>query len=71
MKAVVKIINSIWATALQHRLFKCLLDQLDVAYGELLLNTDMSWLSNGRVLQRDLDLLSEIEIILQSRNAGY
>ena len=35
MNVVVKIINSICAKALQHRLFKSLLDELDSEYGDL------------------------------------
>ncbi|CAM4732670.1 unnamed protein product [Leuciscus chuanchicus] len=36
MTLVVKLINSIRAKALQHRLFKALLDELDAAYGDLI-----------------------------------
>ena len=41
MTLVLKLINSIRAKALQHRLFKALLDELDVAYGDLLLHADI------------------------------
>ena len=35
MKVVVKMINSIRARALRHRLFKSLLDEVDAQYGDL------------------------------------
>ena len=71
MNVVVKIINSIRAKALQHRLFKSLLDELDSEYGDLILHADVRWLSRGKVLQRFLDLLPEIIIFLKSRGEEY
>lgn len=71
MNVVVKIVNSIRAKALQHRLFKSLLDELDSAYGDLILHADVRWLSRGKVLQRFLDLLPEIITFLKSRNEEY
>uniref|UniRef100_A0A8C1NJA8 Uncharacterized protein n=1 Tax=Cyprinus carpio TaxID=7962 RepID=A0A8C1NJA8_CYPCA len=57
MTLVVKIVNSIRAKGLQHRLFKSLLDEL--------------WLSRGKVLQRFVDLLPEIKSFLESRNEQH
>ncbi|KAJ4932726.1 hypothetical protein JOQ06_011141 [Pogonophryne albipinna] len=71
MNDVVKILNSIRAKALQHRLFKSLLDELDSVYGDLILHADVRWLSRGKVLQRFLDLLPEIISFLKSRNEEY
>ncbi|KAJ4927678.1 hypothetical protein JOQ06_015481, partial [Pogonophryne albipinna] len=65
------IVNSIRAKALQHRLFKSLLDELDSVYGDLILHADVRWLSRGKVLQRFLDLLPEIISFLKSRNEEY
>lgn len=45
MTLVVKLINSIRAKALQQRLFKALLDELDAAYGDLILHADVWWQS--------------------------
>lgn len=67
MTLVVKLVNSIRAKALQHRLFKALLDELDAAYGDLLLHADVRWLSRGKVLQRFVDLLPEIKTFLSTR----
>lgn len=66
MTLVVKLVNSIRAKALQHRLFKALLAELEAAYGDLLLHADVRWLSRGKVLQRFVDLLPEIKIFLRT-----
>ncbi|KAG2459918.1 GTD2B protein, partial [Polypterus senegalus] len=71
MSLVVKLINSIRAIALQRRLFKALLDELDAAYGDLLLHADVRWLSRGKVLQRFVDLLPEIKTFLSARNEEH
>lgn len=71
MTLVVKLVNSIRAKALQHRLFKALLDELDVTYGDLLLHANVRWLSRGKVLQRFVDLLPQIKTFLSTRNEEY
>ncbi|XP_070408070.1 general transcription factor II-I repeat domain-containing protein 2-like [Nothobranchius furzeri] len=48
MTPVVKIINSIRSKAKQHRIFKVLLEELSAEYGDLLLHTEIRWLSRGR-----------------------
>ena len=53
---------------LQHCLFKSLLDELDAAYGDLVLHAGIRWLSRGKVLQRFADLLPEIKSLLESKN---
>ncbi|KAJ8352144.1 hypothetical protein SKAU_G00236200 [Synaphobranchus kaupii] len=67
MTPVVKIINSIRAKAKQHRTFKVLLEELSAEYGDLLLHTEIRWLSRGRILKRFLALLGEIKEFMQSR----
>jgi len=67
MTPVVKIINGIRSKAKQHRTFKVLLEELSAEYGDLLLHTEIRWLSRGRVLQRFLSLLGEIKVFLQSK----
>ena len=67
MTPVVKIINSIRSRAKQHRTFKVLLEELSTEYGDLLLHTEIRWLSRGRILLRFLSLLSEIKEFMQSR----
>ncbi|KAK0131923.1 General transcription factor II-I repeat domain-containing protein 2B [Merluccius polli] len=68
MSLVVKLINSIRAKALQHHLFKALMDELDASYGDLILHADVRWLSRGKVLQRFVDLLPNIKTFLSTRN---
>ena len=63
MTLVVKLINSIRAKALQHRLFKALLDELDAAHGDLLLHAE--------VQGRFVDLLPEIKTFLSRRNEEH
>ena len=72
MTLVVKVINSIRAKALQHRLFKALLlDELDsAACGDLLLRADVRWSSRGKVLQRFVDLPPEIKTLLSEKERG-
>ena len=67
MTPVVKIINSIRSKAKQHRIFKVLLQEMSAEYGDLLLHTEIRWLSRGRVLLRFLSLLGEIKEFMQSK----
>ncbi len=71
MKVVVKIINSIRARPLQHRLFKALLDEVSAQYGDLLLYTEVRWLSRGKVLQRFEQLIPEIKSFLQEKGDSH
>ncbi|KAK7901476.1 hypothetical protein WMY93_018245 [Mugilogobius chulae] len=48
MGPVVKIINSIRAKAKQHRSFKLFLEECDANHGDLLLHTDVRWLSREK-----------------------
>ena len=59
MTPVVKIINSIRFKAKQHRIFKVLLEEMSAEYGDLLLHTEIRWLSRGQVVLRFLSLLGE------------
>uniref|UniRef100_A0AAQ5Y107 HAT C-terminal dimerisation domain-containing protein n=1 Tax=Amphiprion ocellaris TaxID=80972 RepID=A0AAQ5Y107_AMPOC len=67
MGPVVRIINSIRAKAKQHRSFKLFLEECAAEYGDLLLHTDVRWLSRGKILQRFLSLLGEIKTFMESR----
>lgn len=44
-----------------------LLEELSAEYGDLLLHTEIRWLSRGRILQRFLSLLGEIREFMQSK----
>lgn len=65
MKTVVKIVNKIRSHSLQRRLFKELADELELQYGDLLLHTEVRWLSKGKVLQRVHKLLPAVKLFLQ------
>ena len=67
MAPVVKIINSIRAKAKQHRSFKLFLEECSAEYGDLLLHTEVRWLSRGKILQRFLSLLAEIKAFMETR----
>ncbi len=67
MTLVVKIINSIRSKAKQHRPFMVLLE-LSAEYGDLLLHTEIRWLSRGTVVKSFfLSLLGEIKEFMESR----
>uniref|UniRef100_H3AE60 DUF4371 domain-containing protein n=1 Tax=Latimeria chalumnae TaxID=7897 RepID=H3AE60_LATCH len=60
MDKVVKVVNFIHARPLLHRRFVSLLQEIDSSYGDILLHTEVRWLSRGKVLQRFVALLPEI-----------
>ncbi|XP_078529378.1 general transcription factor II-I repeat domain-containing protein 2B-like [Lissotriton helveticus] len=64
----VKIINSIHAKAKQHQTFKLFLEELSAEYGDLLLHTQIRWLSRGKILRRFLSLLPEVKAFMESKN---
>uniref|UniRef100_A0A6P7FFP1 General transcription factor II-I repeat domain-containing protein 2-like n=1 Tax=Diabrotica virgifera virgifera TaxID=50390 RepID=A0A6P7FFP1_DIAVI len=68
MKLVVKIVNKIRAQALQRRLFRTLADEVDCQYGDLLLHSEVRWLSRERVLKRFNDVLSGIVQFFKQRD---
>ena len=67
MTPVVRIINSIRSKAKQHRMFKMLLVELSAEYGDLLLHTEIRWLSRGRILKCFFLLLSEVKEFMLSK----
>ncbi|KAL4125892.1 hypothetical protein QTP88_010129 [Uroleucon formosanum] len=62
MNTVFKITNLIRGgnRSLNHRNFIKYLEELDCEYGDLLLHTDVRWLSRGKCLERFFDLRKEI-----------
>lgn len=65
MKTVVSVINFIRARELNHRKFKELLEELQACYSDVVLHTAVRWLSKGKVLERFVNLKSEIILFLQ------
>ncbi|CAH1998494.1 unnamed protein product [Acanthoscelides obtectus] len=68
MKVAVKITNIVRVgnRALTHRNLRDFLAEVDATYGDLLLHTDVRWLSAGKCLQRFFALRKEIPIFLKN-----
>ncbi|XP_031746573.1 general transcription factor II-I repeat domain-containing protein 2B-like [Xenopus tropicalis] len=66
MDVVTKVTNLIRGgnRSLTHRRFKNFLEELDAAYGDLLLHTNVRWLSAGKCLVRFFALRKEIHLYL-------
>lgn len=62
----VKIVNLIKARPLNARLFHILCDDLGAHYKQLLLHTEVRWLSRGRVLSQRFDLREEELLFLSN-----
>ena len=72
MDVATKISCSIRARSLQRRLFHAHLEKADCDHLELLLHTDVRWLSWGKFLQRFRELLPEIkEFFREGKHADY
>ncbi|GFQ81138.1 zinc finger BED domain-containing protein 5 [Trichonephila clavata] len=56
---------------MQHRLFKLLLEDEDVQFTDLLLHTEVRWLSRGKILERFIMLLPQIKEFIASRGEFY
>ena len=52
MKVVVKCVNFIKKTGLNHRRFKSILDESNTQYGDVLYFAPVQWLSKGAALMR-------------------
>jgi len=63
---VVKTVNFIKSRALNNRLFKTLCEEMGSEHNNLLLNSEVRWLSRGRVLKRVFDLKGVISEFLKN-----
>uniref|UniRef100_A0A8C1QSJ5 DUF4371 domain-containing protein n=1 Tax=Cyprinus carpio TaxID=7962 RepID=A0A8C1QSJ5_CYPCA len=70
MNTVVKVVNFIRVRPIMHHRFIVLLDELDSAYGDLILHSEVRWLSRGKVLHRFLAVLPEIVNFLNDIGEG-
>lgn len=66
-KANLKICQGPFAKAKQRRSFKLFLEECTTEYGDLLLHTDVRWLSRGKILQCFLSFLGDIKTFMESR----
>lgn len=66
MKVVVKVTNLIRGgnMSLSHRKFRAFLEEIDAAYGDLLLHSEIRWLSAGKCLVRFFGLRRKIPLFL-------
>ena len=64
MDIAIKVVCSIRARSLQRRLFRSHLEEAEAEHADLLLHTDVKWLSRGRFLERFRELLPEIKKFL-------
>ena len=71
MKIVTKIVNSTRAALLQHRLFKALLEDTEGEEHYLILLTEVSWLSKGKVLTRFVRLIEEKKTFINDEKEKY
>ena len=68
MTTVVKIVNYLVShSSLVHRHFKSLLEEIDCEYGDLLLHSNVRWLSRGKVLTRFVCCLEAIKMFLDEK----
>lgn len=69
MNIAVKIINKIRGghNSLTHRKFKEFLDNLNADYGDLLLYTEVRWLSRGKSLERLFNLRKDVITFLKTK----
>ena len=65
MDVAMKIVCSVRARSLQRRLFRTHLEEAEAEHTDLLLHTDVRWLSRGRFLERFRELLPEIKKFLK------
>ncbi|XP_075058530.1 zinc finger BED domain-containing protein 5-like [Mixophyes fleayi] len=72
MDTVVKIVNFIIArSSLPHRQFKLLLEELDNAYKDIPLHSNVRWLSRGKVLNRFVSCIEEIKTFMIEKDQNF
>ncbi|XP_013786439.1 general transcription factor II-I repeat domain-containing protein 2-like [Limulus polyphemus] len=72
MSVVIKITNTIIArSALNHRKFKTFLEQIECEYSDLLMHTEVRWLSRGKVLNRFVACINAIEIFMSEIGESF
>ena len=67
MSVVVKLVNTVLARPLNHRIFKQMCEAAEADYGDLLYHTEVRWLSRGNVLKRVFALRHEIVSFVSER----
>ncbi|XP_073702034.1 SCAN domain-containing protein 3-like [Garra rufa] len=68
METIMKLVNYLRASsALQHRLLRAFLTEVNAAYDDLLLHNNVRWLSKGRVLERFWAIRKDLEMFLSQQ----
>lgn len=67
----VKVINFIKSRPLNARLFRRLCENMGAEHTQLLLHTEVRWLSRGKILNRLLELRSEVHTFLTENHSPY
>uniref|UniRef100_A0A667X2M9 HAT C-terminal dimerisation domain-containing protein n=1 Tax=Myripristis murdjan TaxID=586833 RepID=A0A667X2M9_9TELE len=69
LKEVIRVVNFIKGSALNHRLFDQLCADMGAEHTHLLFHTEVRWLSKGRVLTRVYELRNEIHAFLHEKKS--
>lgn len=64
MANVIEVVNYIRACARNHLNFKLLCEEFDTHYGDLVLHTEIRWLSKGRMLAHFMDMLEPLKAFI-------
>ena len=68
LQKAIKMVNFIKSKPLNERLFKKLCSEMVADYQQLLLHTEIRWLSRGRVLARLYELRSEVQTFFENHD---
>ena len=71
MDVLTWMVKSIAARVLNDRLFKALMDEIGNNYHGLVLQSNMHWLSRGKVLSRFAACFDEIRTFLEMKNVKH
>jgi hypothetical protein len=67
MDTVIKTMNFIRESSLNHREFLALLEEVGKEYGGKIYYTNVRWLNRGSVFKRFFDVLNEIKLFMEKR----
>ena len=67
----IKVINFIKSRPLNSHLFRLLCEKMEAEHTQLLLHTEVRWLSRGRILNRLFKLRTEVGMFCKEHNSPY
>ena len=71
LNSSIKVINFIKSRPLNSRLFRLLCKKMEAKHTQLLLHTEVRWLSRGRILNRLFKLRTEVGMFCKEHNSPY